>query len=129
MTDKQNWINNEKMTVRKFQEFGIPAEWVSKEGRQESKSIHDVDIFPKTPVHFKIDSKFTRGGLAHHTKLDIIEKKYCKKDNERPVLFSRTIGSRSGTFTVKDDLFLGILSYFLGYMTKEEVYAAWGIKC
>lgn len=127
MSQKSNWINNEKITVRKFQEWGIPAEWVSKMGREESKSIHDVDIFPQAPIHFKIDSKFTKGGLAHHTKLNVIEEKYCKKDHERPVLFSRTIGARYGTFTVKDSIFLGLLSYFLGYRTKEEVLRGWGV--
>lgn len=125
MTAKQNWINNEKITVRKFQEWGIPAIWVSKEGREESKSIHDVDIEPQAPIHFKIDSKFTKGGLAHHTKLSIIEEKYCKKEHERPILFSRTIGARRGTFTVYDDIFLGLMSYFHGYMTKEQVLEKW----
>lgn len=125
---KANWVRNEKITVRKFEEWGIPAEWVSKEGREESKSIHDVDIFPQAPIHFKIDSKFTKGGLAHHTKLAIIEEKYCKKEHERPILFSRTIGSRRGTFTVYDDVFLGLMSYFLGYRTKEQVLEAWKVK-
>ena len=128
MSDKQNWINNEKIALRSFEEWGIPATWISKEGREASKSVHDVEISPQAPLHFKIDAKFTRGGLAHHTKLETIEKKYCKKDHERPVLFSRTIGSRWGSITVKSDIFIGLLAYWLGARTREQVLEQWGIK-
>lgn len=128
MTAKQNWIRNELIAIRNFEEWGIPAIWVSKEGRETSKSIHDVDISPQVPIHFKIDAKFTKGGLAHHSKLETIQEKYCKKEHERPVLFSRTIGSRWGSFTVKQDIFLGLLAFWLGTRTREQVLQQWGIK-
>lgn len=128
MTAKQNWINNELILTRLFESWGIPSKWVSKEGRQESKSIHDVDIFPIEPIHFKLDAKFTKGGFAHHTLLNTVEEKYCKKKHEKPVVFCRTIGARYGTFTVKGEIFLGLMAFFFGVKSREEVLQAWGVK-
>lgn len=126
---KVNWVNNERICVKMFQDWGIPVQWIAKEERKDAnKSCHDVEILLPSELKFKIDAKFTKGGLAHHKKLSIIEQKYCKEKNDAPLLFSRTIGARYGTFTIKNHIFLGLLAYWLGAKTREEVLNQWGIQ-
>lgn len=125
---KANWGNNEKILLALYQDWGLDASLESKEGRQNSKSTYDVRINNESPVEFCSDAKLSDAGWRHHSLLEIIEKKYCRKPHQLGILFTRNTGKRWGAFTVRDSIFMGLISVFLGIKTREQVLEQWSIK-
>lgn len=125
---KANWVNNEKILLALYQDWGIPALLESKEGRQSSKSTYDVRILLENPIEWASDAKVSDKPFRQNTLLKVVQEKYCKKLHQEGVLFCRNIGDRSGAFNIRDQVFCGLLSYFLGVKTREEVLDKWGIK-
>ncbi len=127
MSETQNWKNAEARLKEIFELYNIPAHLESKEGRESSKSTYDVRILAPDVIQWCCDSKYSGATFRHHTLLETIEKKYVKKKNDRPVLYSKNKSKRYGVFSVKDKVFLGLLAYWLGTMTKEEILAKWSL--
>jgi hypothetical protein len=125
MSKKSNWVACENYLKDIYLKYGIPASRVMTRNSNYAISDYDCRINMPFPIEFCSDSKRSDAGFTHIRLLGIIEDKYCKKKNQAGVLYCRKGGSREGTFSVKDEIFAGLLSYFLGCMTKEEVLAKW----
>lgn len=124
----QNWKNNEKILCALYEEFNIPVVWEAKEARVTSKSTYDCRILLPSPVEFQADAKFSRGGFRHHALLEEVERKYSKRANQKPYIFCRTLGKHWGSVTLKDQIFMGLLAYWLGTMDKSSILKKWGVK-
>lgn len=124
---KFNWSNNEKILLSLYEDWGIPCALESKEGRAQSKSTYDVRILLENPVEWASDAKVSDKPFRQNSLLRKLEEKYCKKKHQVGVLFCRNIGDRKGAFNIHDQYFCGLLAYFLGIKTREEVISKWGL--
>lgn len=124
----QNWKNCEKGLKNLYESWGMPCIWEGQVGRQQAKSTYDVRLLaPNNMPEFCNDAKYSKKTWRHHTLLKEIEDKYCKKKNQIAVLFTKEISKPRGCFTLKDIHFMGLIAYFFGVLTKEEVLRRWGI--
>ncbi len=127
MSDSTNWKNSEAYLRRLYESFNIPASLESKEGRFGSRSTYDVKLEVPSEVEFTNDSKYSKATFRHHTLLEKIEKLYNKAPHQKAVLFTKNYSKHGGVISVRDFLFVGLLAYWLGAMTKEQVLQKWGI--
>ncbi len=125
----QNWKNCEKGLKKLYESWGMPCIWEGQVGRQQSKSTYDVKLLPPYNIpELCNDAKYSKKTWRHHTLLQEIKDKYCKKKNDIPVLYTKVVGKPYGCFTMEAKYFMGLLAYFFGIFTKEEVLERWGIS-
>ena len=122
----QNWKRAEKCLRDIYLKYKIPAERMSR-GGNFAVSTYDVRLTdPNLPVEFTNDSKYTQAKpFRHHGLIKTIAKKYCSNPDQYPVLYTKNYSKTGGGFSVPDFLWAGLVSYFFGYMTKEEVLEEW----
>lgn len=127
MTNK-NWKNSEAYLKSLYESFNIPAHLESKDGRFQSRSTYDVRILAPSEVEFTSDSKYSKATFRHHTLLEGIEKLYNKKSHQKAVLFTKNYSRHGGVISVRDNIFAGLLAYWLGTMDRAQILEQWGVK-
>jgi len=116
------WKNNEKQIPDLFAKWGIEA-YRKTRGADFSKSDTDAEIIGEEWL--KLDGKYSVAGFATSRILSETEAKYCKEKGDFAVLFCKAYKEVGQRIVIDDDLFAGLLSYFMGRKTKEEVIAQW----
>ena len=90
--------------------------------RAGNYALSDYDVEIEGHSFFKGDSKYSASNpYRHHGKIKEIESKYCKEEGDVPVLYTRNYKEHGGYISVKDEYFAMLLSYWLGFGTKEEL--------
>lgn len=122
MSKTSNWKNAESYFAKVYQKFKIPAR---RDTRAGNYAISDFEV--KIDEHPEIagDSKYSQAKpFRHHGLLDEIEFKYCKGNPDAfGVLMTKNFKERGACITVRAEIFAMILSHWLGYGTKEELWA------
>lgn len=120
MSKTGNWKGAERFVASVYQKYKIPATRISRAGNF-AESTYDVDIEGHPEI--KTDSKYSKQNFRHHGKLETIRFKYCKSRGDIPVLSTKNYKERGSVFSVEDEFFSMLLSYWLGFGTKEELLA------
>ena len=121
MTGTGNWKGREKSFAAVYREFNIPA---NRKNRANDYSISDDDVEIEGFPWIRNDSKYTKAQpFKHHGKLREIEFKYCKNKGDVAILRTANYKERGGVISVRDRFFAMLLSYWLGFGTKEELWS------
>lgn len=112
------WKRAEKGGEALYQEFLIPAERITRAGNY-AESTYDIRIngFPE----YKTDSKYSIKGHATSRMLDVVEEKYCERNEDEPILVCKGYRERGFKVTIRGRFFAMLLSYFLGFADKETL--------
>ena len=112
------WKNAEKQGSSIFSKFLIPSERISRAGNY---AVSTYDISLKEHPRYKIDSKYSQAGFKTSRMLDIVQDKYCKEPLDIGILLTKGYRETGMRATVDADFLAALLSYWLGYGTKEEL--------
>lgn len=119
MSSTGNWKGAERSVRDVLIEFLIPA---FRKTRAGNYSISDFDVGIEGFEEWKFDSKYSKSQpFRHHNKLAVIEEKYCPSKTDFPILVTRNYKERFSCTTVYTRLFAMLLSYWLGFGTKEQL--------
>jgi hypothetical protein len=119
----QTWKNNERQVAKTLNDWGIAA--TRKMGRMTNYSISDFDVEVEEAPWLKPDAKYSIKGFRTNRILDETTHKYCKEKGDFAVLFCKGFKELGQKAVMDSELFAGLLSYWLGKKTKEEVIAQW----
>jgi hypothetical protein len=123
MSGTGNWKGREKGFAELYQEFGIPA---YRKNRVMNYSVSDDDVGIENHPWIRNDNKYTKAApFKHHGKLREIEFKYCKQKGDVAVLRTTNFKERGGVISVRDRFFAMLLSYWLGYKSKDELWSTY----
>lgn len=117
------WKNAERQLAKKLRDAGIPCiRKVSRAGNFAKKDF-DAEV-PGMPDKF--DSKYRGQVWGHHGLLKTIEKKYCLKEGDRAILFTKAYREHSGAISLSIEDFATI---YKGYLKSEgyDFDAGWKI--
>ncbi len=89
-------------------------------GSDFSKSEPDVDIedMPRLKVDCKAHKRF-----AHHTLLQEVKEKYCKRKNDIPILVTKHEHQVGACVTISLDFFSELLEEW--YQSLEDISGEW----
>ena len=117
----QNWKNAEYYFRDVYLKYKIPAR---RDTRAGNFSVSDFEIKIDEHPGIKSDAKYSQAQpFRHHGKLQELEVKYCKEKTDIGVLLTKNYKERGACITVRDEVFAMLLSYWLGYGTKEELWS------
>lgn len=119
MSKVDNWKRLEKEFPLLLQKYGIPA--YRREQRQANYAISIDDVGITGHDYIKIDTKYQKAGWSVNTLLNTLKKKYCKTPDDFGVIVTKGGSERGQKVVIQDDFFAILLSYWLGYKTKEEL--------
>lgn len=121
MSLTSNWKNAEYYFRDLYLKYKIPAR---RDTRMGNYAVSDFEIKIDEQPHIKSDAKYSQAQpFRHHGKLAELEHKYCKDKLDIGVLLTKNYKERGACITVRDEIFAMLLSYWLGYGTKEELLA------
>ena len=116
----QNWKNAEKYFANVYMKYKIPAH---RETRGANFAISDYEVKIDEHPFIKSDAKYSQAQpYRHHGKLEELESKYCKEKGDIGVLLTKNFKEHGACITVRDEVFAMLLSHWLGYGTKEELW-------
>jgi len=114
-----NWKNAEKYGRDLYLKYKIPA---TRETRADDYSVSDFEIKVDNHPEIVTDSKYSEARpYRHHALILEAEDKYCKDKGDIAVILTKNFSKSGGCITVRDQAFAMLLSYWLGYGTKEEL--------
>lgn len=121
MSLTDNWKNAEYYFRNLYLKYKIPAR---RDTRMGNYSVSDFEIKIDEQPHIKSDAKYSQARpYRHHGKLAEIEFKYCKDNPDAfGVLLTKNYKEHGACITVRDEIFAMLLSHWLGYGTKEELW-------
>lgn len=125
MSKTSNWKRAERQGVKFLQKYKIPA--FRHDQRQLNYAISIDDIGIEGHPFFKFDSKYRKSGFVSHSLLKEIEDKYCP-NGEHAVLITKGFNERGQKVTIEDEFFAMLLSYWLGFASKEELLSIYNGK-
>jgi len=127
MSATTNWKNTEKAAADILLEYKIPAKRHTRAGNF-SESTWDVDIEPNPYIDPRVDAKFTKANPFRELNLlKGVKKKYCSEPKHIPIVFLHNYKDKFNGFLLEEKHLAGLLSYFMGYCSREEILKAWGI--
>lgn len=128
MSDSSNWKSSEKKAAETYRKFNLPAVRETR-GADFSRKDYEVKIYLEgNPIEVVTDSKYSKAApFKVHGLVKEIKAKYCPQKNQIPVLYTRNYKEVGAYFTVEEKIFAGLLGYFLGTVSKEEVLGVWGV--
>jgi hypothetical protein len=120
MSKTQNWKNAEYYFANLYKKFKIPAYRESRGGDWGKK---DFEVKIEGHPEIVSDSKYSEARpFRHHGLVQEAKAKYCKDKSFFPVILTKNYKERGGCISIQDKLFAMLLSYWLGYGTKEELW-------
>jgi len=114
-----NWKNAEHFFANVYKKFKIPA---YRDTRAGNYSVSDYEVKIEGHPEIASDSKYSQARpFRHHGLVKELEYKYCKTKGSFGVLLTKNFKEHGGCITVRAEVFAMLLSYWLGYATKEEL--------
>jgi hypothetical protein len=123
--NSQTWKNAEKQWATTLKKYKIPATRIS---RAANFAVSDFDVFILGHPEYKSDSKYRKSGFSVSKLLDDIRKKYCKSKADVPILVTKSGGQHGENCMVEDEFLAMILSFWLGFGTKEELQGIYDVR-
>lgn len=120
MSKQTTWKAAEKQLAAILCKYKIPAK--RKSQRQENYAISIDDVGIEGHDWIKLDSKYRKSGFAVNTLLDVVEKKYAKLPGEVGIVGLKGGGQYGMRFLMDDEFAAMLISYYLGFGTKEELW-------
>lgn len=111
--------NLEKQWEKILKKYGIPAYRKQERRLNFSISVDDVGILGYPSI--KSDCKYRASGFAANTLLDEVESKYCKTPEDFAILICKGKNERGQKVVIDSEVAAMLLSYWLGFNTKEDL--------
>ncbi len=121
MSKTTNWKNAEHYFANVYKKYKMPA---FRDTRAGDYSKVDYEIKITGHPEIASDSKYSQARpFRHHGLVQEIEFKYCKDNPDAfGVLLTKNYKEHGACITVRDEIFAMLLSHWLGYGTKEELW-------
>lgn len=100
------WKSLELLIAKKAKHYGLDG-WRVKRGADFGKVAVDAKI--KEALFLKFDAKRYQK-FFHHTLLETIKRKYCKRDRHVEVLVTKTPNQQGAYVTIPIDFFMWLLA-------------------
>lgn len=116
--ETQRWKSAERLGAKLFSKYKLESERISRSGNF-GESTYDIKV--KDHPELKVDSKYSQAGFRTNRMLDIVQSKYCSEKTDIPVLLTKGYKEIGMKATVDAEYLAMLLSFWLGYGSKEEL--------
>lgn len=123
---RENFMEAESNLHKIYTAYEIPSKLSAEEGREHNTSTFDVTLTCEDPIEWISEVKSAQLAYKHHTTHADIKSKYAKSPNSKVVLYTKEHGKSEGYVTVEEDVWAGMLAFWLGVKSKEDIIEAWG---
>lgn len=122
MSKTSRWKNNEHKAAEVMQKYKIPA---TRKTRGDNFAISDFDVGIDGHPEVIIDAKYTQRGWVTNRLVDETRAKYAKAKTDPVLIWTKGFRERGEKCCMDGEFAAMLLSYWLGYGTKEELFRIW----